>query len=195
MVSPQRSVSAVVPAAERPVAVRPAPARPVPARARPATAGRASQPVAPVTARRDAVRPGARPARLDGVAGPRPVRGGCSSEGVARPVAGGRPLRSAVSAPPPLRLTRRGRRVVAGLSIAVGLAIAVVTVSVELRDGGGGLQLAGSSTVVVRSGDTLWSLAQELAPREDPRVVVDAIVDLNGLDGVGLVPGQVLQLP
>jgi Tfp pilus assembly protein FimV len=85
--------------------------------------------------------------------------------------------------------------VVAGLSIAVGLAIAVITVSMGLGGGDGRLQLAGSSTVVVQSGDTLWSLAQELAPTEDPRAVVDAIVDLNGLDGVGLVAGQVLQLP
>jgi Tfp pilus assembly protein FimV len=93
-----------------------------------------------------------------------------------------------------VRLTRRGRRVVAGLSIAIGVLVGVVTVSVELG-GDGGLELAGSSTVVVQPGDTLWSLAQDLAPHEDPRAVVDAIVDLNDLDGVGLVPGQVLRLP
>uniref|UniRef100_UPI001C20F448 LysM peptidoglycan-binding domain-containing protein n=1 Tax=Modestobacter excelsi TaxID=2213161 RepID=UPI001C20F448 len=96
----------------------------------------------------------------------------------------------------PIRLTERGRRVVAGLSIAVGLSIAAVTVvTVQLGTEWGGLELAGSSTVVVQPGDTLWSLAQEVAPGEDPRAVVDAIVDLNGLEDVDLLPGAVLQLP
>jgi hypothetical protein len=95
---------------------------------------------------------------------------------------------------PPLRLTQRGRRVVAGLSVAIGLTIAAVTVTV-VQVSGGGLELAGSSTVVVQPGDTLWSIALTSAPDKDPRGVVDAIVDLNDLGGVGLVPGQVLELP
>ena len=56
-------------------------------------------------------------------------------------------------------------------------------------------QLAGDSTVVVRSGDTLWSIARDVAPEEDPRAVVDAIVELNGLHDVDLLPGAELQLP
>jgi nucleoid-associated protein YgaU len=194
MASPQCSdpTSSPVPA---PVAARPASARPVPARST-VSAGRGPQSVAPATTRRDPVRPGARPTRLDGVAGVRPVRGGCSSELSGRQVQVAPPAPGAEGALPPLRLTRRGRRVVAGLSIAIGLTIAAVTAAtVELGDRDGGLELAGSSTVVVQPGDTLWSLAQDLAPQEDPRAVVDAIVDLNGLDGVWLVPGQVLQLP
>ncbi|WP_222195449.1 LysM peptidoglycan-binding domain-containing protein [Modestobacter italicus] len=99
-------------------------------------------------------------------------------------------------APAPLRLTERGRRVVAGLSVAIGLSIAAATVVVvELGGDHGGLRLAGSSTVVVQSGDTLWSIARDVAPEEDPRAVVDAIVELNGLDSVGLLPGAELQLP
>jgi nucleoid-associated protein YgaU len=208
MASPQRSVPASSLAPAQPAAVRPVPLpvplRPVPVRqasVRQASvrstvaAGRGPRSVAPATVRRDPVRPGARPARLDGVAGVRPVRGGCSPEGPARSAGGARPVRYEDAGHSPLRLTRRGRRVVAGLSIAIGLTIAAVTVSVELADRDGGLELAGSSTVVVQSGDTLWSLAQEVAPEEDPRGVVDAIVDLNGLAGVDLVPGQVLQLP
>jgi nucleoid-associated protein YgaU len=97
---------------------------------------------------------------------------------------------------PPLRLTERGRRVVAGLSIAIGLSIAAATVvTVQLGDRDGGLQLAGASTVVVQPGDTLWSLAQEAAPEEDTRAVVDAIVELNGLRDVDLLPGAELLLP
>jgi hypothetical protein len=95
---------------------------------------------------------------------------------------------------PPLRLTARGRRLVAGLSIATGLGVAVLTVAV-VDGGSAGLQLAGDSSVVVRPGDTLWSIAADAAPERDVRAVVDAIMAVNGLEGVGLVPGQVLQLP
>jgi nucleoid-associated protein YgaU len=127
---------------------------------------------------------------MDGVAAARPVRGGCAPGAGGRFSGGVRP-----AGPAPLRLTRRGRRALSGLSIAIGLSIAVATAAVELGHSDGGLELAGSATVVVQAGDTLWSLAQELAPEQDPRAVVDAIVEANDLDGVGLVPGQVLQLP
>jgi nucleoid-associated protein YgaU len=99
------------------------------------------------------------------------------------------------SAPPPLRLTRRGRRLVAALSIATGLAVAAVTVATVLDGPDSGLQLAGQSSVVVEPGDTLWSIARALAPQEDVRGVVDALAELNGLDDTVLLPGQVLQVP
>jgi nucleoid-associated protein YgaU len=171
----------------RPVAA----ARPVAARV-PAATGRGPQPVAPATARRDTARPGARPARLDVLPAGRTVRGGCATE--PRPAAGR--VRSEVrQPPPPLRLTARGQRVVAGLSIAIGLSLAAATVvHVELNRESG-LQLAGSDTFVVRSGDSLWSIARAVAPEEDPRAVIDAIVALNGLDSVDLLPGAELQLP
>jgi nucleoid-associated protein YgaU len=152
------------------------------------------QPVAPGVARRGAVRPGRRPARGEGVAVVRPVRGGCTgrtapgdpgagwAEGARHPV-------------PPLRLTRRGRRLVAALSIAIGVGIAVVAAAAVADGGSGALRLAGDSSVVVQSGDTLWSIAVSVAPEEDTRAVVDAIVEVNDLAGTGLVPDQVLQLP
>jgi len=85
--------------------------------------------------------------------------------------------------------------VVAGLSVLIGLGIAAATVAVVGPGEGSGFRLVGVETVVVHPGDTLWSIARNTAPEEDPRAVVDAIVDLNALDGVGLRPGQVLQLP
>jgi nucleoid-associated protein YgaU len=120
------------------------------------------------------------------------VPGTGSDRGV-RGVAAGRVV-EARRAAPPLRLTRRGRRLVAGLSIATGLGVAALTVAV-VDGGSGGLQLAGDTSVVVRSGDTLWSIAADAAPEEDTRAVVDAIMAVNGLDDVALAPGQVLQLP
>ena len=172
----------------------PAGARPVSLRAEVA-AGRAARSVAPATARREGVRPGGRPARSEGAVGGRPVRGGCAPEvGVAGAQGWGGPVEGRPAVP--LRLTERGRRVVAGLSMAIGLSIAsVMVVTVQFGGADGGLQLAGSSTVVVQAGDTLWSIARAVAPEEDPRLVVDAIVDLNGLHGVDLLPGAELQLP
>jgi nucleoid-associated protein YgaU len=49
--------------------------------------------------------------------------------------------------------------------------------------------------VVVRSGDTLWSIASSVAGAHDVRQVVDRIQQVNGLRGSDLVPGQVLRLP
>jgi nucleoid-associated protein YgaU len=96
----------------------------------------------------------------------------------------------------PVRLTARGRRLVAALGLAVGVGATAVVGSV-LRSGepGSGLHLAGQSSVVVRAGDTLWSVASSVAGDQDVRVVVDRIQDVNGLRGSDIVPGQVLRLP
>lgn len=131
--------------------------------------------------------PDVRPGRRVGVAG-----GGAA--GCARRTGGGGGG-AASGRQAPLRLTRRGRRVVAGLSIAFGVSVAAATFAAESGGPGGGLELAGSTTVVVQSGDTLWSIAGEIAPEEDRRAVVDALLDVNGLSDVDLVPGQVLELP
>jgi hypothetical protein len=38
--------------------------------------------------------------------------------------------------------------------------------------------------VVVRQGDTLWSIAERLAPNSDPRAVVDALAATRGTSDV-----------
>jgi nucleoid-associated protein YgaU len=150
--------------------LRPVPDRPV------APEPRGAGPVteAPRT-RRDPARPGGRPLRSAPAAGA--VRGGRA------PV------------PANVRLTRRGRRFVAAL--ALGAAVALGASIAPLVDGGdAGLRLAGESSVVVQPGDTVWSIAGEVAgDGRDVRVVVDAIEELNGLEGSVVVPGQVLELP
>lgn len=48
---------------------------------------------------------------------------------------------------------------------------------------------------VVRAGDTLWSIAERIAPEgADPRPMIDEIEARNDLSGP-LVPGQVLRVP
>jgi hypothetical protein len=61
---------------------------------------------------------------------------------------------------------------------------------------GAGAMGAASSTVrvvVVRPGDSLWSIAQRLAPGEDPRPMVDAVERARG--GAPLVPGETILWP
>jgi Tfp pilus assembly protein FimV len=49
--------------------------------------------------------------------------------------------------------------------------------------------------VVVREGDTLWSIALQVQPDQDARATIDAIQQLNQVDAGGLVPGQTLVVP
>ena len=51
------------------------------------------------------------------------------------------------------------------------------------------------TTVVVQSGDTLWSIASEHYPEDDVRVRVDDIEQANGLAGPTIEVGQTLRLP
>jgi hypothetical protein len=93
-----------------------------------------------------------------------------------------------------LRLTRRAKRLAVVLAMAAGVALG--SWLGPLLDGSGSdLRLAGESSVVVRSGDTVWSIATSLQGDGDVRALVDEIQRLNDLDGADLVPGQVLLLP
>ena len=50
-------------------------------------------------------------------------------------------------------------------------------------------------TVVVGTGDTLWSIAVRLAPQRDPRDVVAALEQVNHLTGADVDAGARLVLP
>jgi nucleoid-associated protein YgaU len=90
-------------------------------------------------------------------------------------------------------LTRRARRLATVLALAAGVALGSWVG--PLISGGSDLRLAGGTSVVVEPGDTLWSIASSLDGDSDVRTLIDEIQELNGLDGVDLVPGQRLQLP
>lgn len=47
----------------------------------------------------------------------------------------------------------------------------------------------------VRTGDTLWGIAEQYYDEVDPRVAVAAIRACNGLSTTEIAPGQVLRLP
>jgi len=97
-----------------------------------------------------------------------------------------------------LRLTTRGRRVLAGLAaapIAAALALAAVSGGTALASHDAGAPAGTFETVTVSAGDSLWGIAQRVAPHADPRDVVDAIVRLNALEGVAITPGEELSVP
>ena len=97
----------------------------------------------------------------------------------------------------PLRLTRRGRLVVA---VAVALLIAVVMLIAT-----GTAQATSSppspgrpgdlAQVVVGPGQSLWSVAESADPNADTRAVVQQIVELNSLTGSAVLAGQRLWVP
>ena len=100
----------------------------------------------------------------------------------------------------PMRLTRRGERVVAFGAVVLTL-VAFYLVSVLVS---GAVQASrtdssvpvATRTVTVAAGDTLWQIAVNAAPSADPRAVIDRIERLNALTpGATLQVGQTLVVP
>lgn len=98
-----------------------------------------------------------------------------------------------------LRLTVRGRRLlatIAALPALVALSVAVVSGgSAALASLDDAVPAGSFTTVTVAAGESLWSIAEQVAPGADPRDVVDAIARLNALDGVTVSAGQQLAIP
>lgn len=97
-----------------------------------------------------------------------------------------------------LRLTVRGRRALAAvtaLPIAVVVAFAVTSGGSALASREEGAAAGSFAEVTVMAGESLWSIAQDVAPAADPRDVVDEIVRLNALEGVTVSAGQRLSIP
>jgi len=97
-----------------------------------------------------------------------------------------------------LRITVRGRRVLAAVTafpVIVALAAAIIGGGVAVATKEDGAAAGSFETVTVMSGDSLWTIAQSVAPGADPRDVVAAIERLNVLDGVTIAAGQKLAIP
>lgn len=91
------------------------------------------------------------------------------------------------------RLTRRGRvLLVAGL---VSVLFAAFSLGRSVSEAAAPSAEPVRHLITVQQGDSLWTLAQEVAPDTDPRDVVAQIRDLNDLSTPGLKPGQQLLLP
>jgi hypothetical protein len=98
----------------------------------------------------------------------------------------------------PVRLTRRGRLVVAVAVLLMAAAVSVVLAGAAqaLGHSGGPARLgAGITKVQVQPGQNLWTLAEAYDPNADPRQVIQEILQLNSMSNDQLQPGQVLWMP
>jgi hypothetical protein len=77
--------------------------------------------------------------------------------------------------------------------VVLGMALVVAMAQAGAALGGSTLAAperrpASHQHTIVRPGDSLWAIAQRLAPGDDPRPVVDALADAR--HGAPLVPGE-----
>jgi hypothetical protein len=121
-----------------------------------------------------------------------------SSDQASRP----RPARDRATRPetanPPLRLTRRGRVVVAVAAALVLAALSLVIASAAQATNHPVSSRAaqqGLAQVTVHPGQSLWSVAESADPAADTRVVIQQIIELNGLTGNVVFTGQRLWVP
>jgi hypothetical protein len=172
MASEARAAQILAAAQARPAAAQ---ARPAGAQARPATGARATAQTWVVTRRRAATR--TRATRTHTVSH-RPQRPGA------------------------VRLTRRGRLVVAGFVMLV----VIVAVTLLWTGVAGGMQASnrggaprspyqGMTQIVVRPGQTLWSIAAAAEPSANAWAVVQQITEVNALNGAEVHAGELLWVP
>lgn len=90
----------------------------------------------------------------------------------------------------PLRLTRRGYAVLGLLASAL---VAGLLWLAHVSEPASPATTPAVGAVVVRDGDTLWSIASRVAPQRDPRVVVAELEEVNHLSSEALQPGEVLR--
>ncbi|MDY6055106.1 LysM peptidoglycan-binding domain-containing protein [Micrococcus sp.] len=99
------------------------------------------------------------------------------------------------------RLTRRGRLVLRGvpliLSVCALTAAAVFFAGILLSPPAASADVPAAElqTITVMPGDSLWSIAQTVAPGQDPYVIVERLDQLNSLEGRAPEPGEELFLP
>ena len=142
---------------------------------------------APMTSPRRSRSRAAVTTRPCGAVGPRRVSGTAAS------VRHGRTTARAVRTTGAVRLTRRGRVVVLLLLLAVGAVLSLAITSSGAASGTA--QQVPVQYVTVAPGDTLWSIAGEVAPDADPRDTLAEIIELNALDASSIRAGQRIAVP
>jgi hypothetical protein len=98
----------------------------------------------------------------------------------------------------PLRLTRRGRVVVAGLAVLLVAVLSLLAAgAAQATSHAAPLSAAGHNLtqVAVRPGQSLWSVAESADPDADTRLVIQQILKLNALHGDTVFAGERLWVP
>ncbi len=97
-----------------------------------------------------------------------------------------------------LRLTRRGRLVVAAAAALLVTVMSLLAAGAAQATNHGPSPRAARQNlaqVVVRPGQSLWSVAESADPDQDTRAVIQQIIDLNSLSGDTVAAGQQLWVP
>jgi len=90
----------------------------------------------------------------------------------------------------PSQATFRRRRRTVGAVVVFALASGFITTSAFASNPSDGQVVP--RTVVVQSGDTIWSIARNIAPTGG---IADLVAELVRLNGTHLEPGQVVRIP
>ena len=94
----------------------------------------------------------------------------------------------------PIRLTRRGRRVVAFLAL-IPIAITFQLIGTRGAIASDGSATATTQAIVVQPGQSLWDVAVTIDPETDPRETIWVIQQLNGMKTSDVLAGQELIVP
>ncbi|WP_299034854.1 LysM peptidoglycan-binding domain-containing protein [uncultured Pseudokineococcus sp.] len=125
---------------------------------------------------------------------------------VAAPERRARPARRQRAVPGPLHVTRRGRLaatlgvstlLLVGATVLLAAALAAPAASgAPVTSGAPAVAVSTQAEVVVLPGDTLWSIADEVAvPGEDVRDVVLVIQEMNEMSSAAVSVGDSLLVP
>lgn len=110
-------------------------------------------------------------------------------------------ISATLTAPRRLRLTRRGRIVLTAVICAplvAGAAVTAINGGQAFADSVSSESNASTTEfqyVTIQSGQSLWRVAESIAPSADPRDVIADIVNLNQLTSVEVRPGQRVAIP
>ncbi len=94
----------------------------------------------------------------------------------------------------PIRLTRRGRRVVALLAL-IPIAITFLLIGTRGAQASDASAQAMTAVIVVKPGQSLWDVASTINPQKDPREIIWVIQQLNGMATSEVIAGQELIVP
>ena len=106
--------------------------------------------------------------------------------------------REPAAARTPVRLTRRGRLALTATGVLAIGAVSMVLAGAAQATGHSGVPAGPGKAVtkvLVRPGDSLWSLAETYDPHADTRLVVQDIQQLNSMTTDQVQPGRILWVP
>jgi LysM domain len=79
--------------------------------------------------------------------------------------------------------------------VAVSTVAVVGFLTGQAANAGSTATQAHFNYVTIHSGESLWQLANQVAPDQDPRDFIAKVIDLNNLTSADVVAGQRIALP